>query len=265
MALDATPKGANANSYVTVAEANAYFLDRLGASAWKTLADEILDISSATISAEYSTLDDTTLVTVAGVVAPTPALALNDSIQIVTDVSAADGSYPIVKVISTTSFQYAVSGDASAVSSISYMDRSNVSQKASALIMATRYLDQLSYLGERTEDTQALAFPRMFLPDPDATAVYVGQTMRLRRDYLDEDTVPKRIKHATYELAFSLLKNPELLADPDLRQYKKVTIDQVLSVEVNANALQRPIDRNILNYIGPLLKAGASPAVALKR
>lgn len=37
MALDATPGGVNADSYVTVAEADAYFGNRLHASAWTAL------------------------------------------------------------------------------------------------------------------------------------------------------------------------------------------------------------------------------------
>ena len=34
MPVDATPKGPNATSYVTLAEADAYFLDRYGAAKW---------------------------------------------------------------------------------------------------------------------------------------------------------------------------------------------------------------------------------------
>src|SRR5687767_4534435 len=49
MALDATPKGAAANSYVTRAEANAYFADRAWASAWASATDATKD--AALISA----------------------------------------------------------------------------------------------------------------------------------------------------------------------------------------------------------------------
>ena len=40
VALIATPKAPNANSYGTVAEAEAYFAGRLNATAWTALADE---------------------------------------------------------------------------------------------------------------------------------------------------------------------------------------------------------------------------------
>jgi len=145
------------------------------------------------------------------------------------------------------------------------LDRSTYSDKAKALIMATRYLDQLMYFGERTTTTHKLSFPRMFLTDPDATAMYWGQALRLRTDYFDENTIPDRILFATYELALRLLSDPELTGDPTVRQFRKVSIDGVLSVEFNSNSLVRPLDRNILNYISPLLKSGGSSTVLLRR
>ena len=265
MALDATLKGASANSYVTVSDADSYFSDRLGSSSWNSIGDEIIGISSASISGVYSLLDDQTEVTVSGINAPSPGLALGDSMQIVTDILGVDGTHFIVKVVSSTSFKFLVSGNHSAVSSISYLDRSTYSDKAKALIMATRYLDQLMYLGERTTTTQKLSFPRMFLPDPDATAVFWGQALRLRSDYFDNDIIPDRVLFATYELALRLLGDPELTGDPTVRQFRKVNIDGVLPVEFNENALPRALDRNILNYINPLLQAGGGPSVSLRR
>lgn len=265
MALDATVKGSSSNSYATVAQADAYFADRLGTAAWNSIGDEIISIGSATISGVYSSLDSQTEITVAGITAPSPALALGDSMQIVTDLAGVDGTHFITKVVSSTSFKFLVSGNQSAVSSITYLDRSTYSDKAKALIMATRYLDQLKYLGERTTTTQKLSFPRMFLPDPDAGAVYWGQALRLRTDYFDNDVIPDRVLFATYELALKLLGDPELAGDPTVRQFRSVSIDGVLSVTFNENALPRALDRNILNYIGPILESGSSVSVSLKR
>ena len=264
MALDATVKGSNSNSFATVAQADAYFADRLGAGAWNSINDEIINISSATINGVYSSLDDKTEVTVAGIVAPSPSLALGDSMQIVTDVAGANGTHSIIKVVSDTSFKFSVSGNQSAVSSITYLDRSG-GEKAKSLIMATRYLDQLKYLGQRTLTTQKLSFPRMFLPDPDAGSVYLAQALRLRTDYLDQNLIPDRVLFSTYELAFKLLSDPELSSDPSVRQFRKVSIDGVLSVDFNENALPRALDRNIMNFISPLLKSGGDMAVLLRR
>ena len=80
-----------------------------------------------------------------------------------------------------------------------------------------------------------------------------------------KNTIPDRILFATYELALRLLSDPELTGDPTVRQFRKVSIDGVLSVEFNSNSLVRPLDRNILNYISPLLKSGGSSTVLLRR
>lgn len=144
-------------------------------------------------------------------------------------------------------------------------DAATDSDKQKALIMATRYLDQLKYMGERTETTQALSFPRQFLPDPDAVAVYYGQTLRLREDYLSKDLIPKRIEYATCELALRLLSDTELLGDPGLRQFKEVEVDGVVRIVLDKQGLSRVVDRNILNFIGPLLRSGDTLSVALRR
>ena len=266
MALDATVKGTSSNSFATVAQANAYFADRLGADSWNSIGDEIMSLTgSASISGVYSSSDDQTEVTVAGVVALSPALAVGDQIQILTNVAGADGLHFVNKIISSTSFKYLVSGNQSSVSSISYLDRSGNTDRDKALIMATRYLDQLDYLGERTVTNQKLSFPRDFLPNPDAAAVYFGQAFRLRSDYFDKNVIPDRVLFATYELALRLLGDPELLGDPSVRQFERVSIDGVLSVDFNKNAIPRAIDRNIMNFIGPLLKTGSGIPIALKR
>ena len=48
MSLDATPSGANANSYVTVAQADTYFAGRLNASAWTESGDQEAALIHAT-------------------------------------------------------------------------------------------------------------------------------------------------------------------------------------------------------------------------
>ena len=94
MALDATVKGTSSNSFATVVQANDYFADRLGADSWNSIGDEIMSLTgSASISGLYSSLDDQTEVTVTGVVALSPALSVGDQIQILTNVSGANGSH----------------------------------------------------------------------------------------------------------------------------------------------------------------------------
>lgn len=68
--------------------------------------------------------------------------------------------------------------------------------KARALIEATRELSVLNYLGQRTDGTQALSFPREYLMDPDDPDSF----------YYANTEIPQRVKDATCELALEFLK-----------------------------------------------------------
>lgn len=69
--------------------------------------------------------------------------------------------------------------------------------KAKALVMATRYLDELEYIGDRVTTTQALAWPR--------TEAACG-------DWSFSTTViPKPVQQATFDVAELLLTDPTLL------------------------------------------------------
>lgn len=66
-----------------------------------------------------------------------------------------------------------------------------------ALIMATRYLDELDWIGSRANSTQALAWPR--------TEAKCGEW-----DFAS-NAIPQPIKQATFDLAEALLASPALL------------------------------------------------------
>jgi hypothetical protein len=70
-------------------------------------------------------------------------------------------------------------------------------EKSKALIAATRYLDQLEWIGSKTDPTQALLWPRV-----DASC---GE-----KSYAT-DVIPEEVKYATFDLADSLLINPSLV------------------------------------------------------
>jgi len=90
-----------------------------------------------------------------------------------------------------------------------------------ALRHATRLIDRLSFLGEATEDAQALAWPRELLLDPDRPRLQLSAT-----------AIPRRVREACGELALGLLREgaaPDAgLADGAI--YKRAKVD-VLEVE----------------------------------
>jgi hypothetical protein len=88
----------------------------------------------------------------------------------------------------------------------------NPTQKEAALIQATRFLEQMRFLGYKSDSAQALKFPRTGIYDEDG-------------DQYDVDTVPSDIQRATAELAFALTQNPDLLTTDGMSKYRSVTIE----------------------------------------
>ena len=115
--------------------------------------------------------------------------------------------------------------------------------KGRALIMATRYLDELEWIGSRASSTQALAWPR--------TDAVCGEWT-----FTDAE-IPQPIKQATFDLAEALLASPALLGGtgpgnaeliPGIpnASLRRASVD-VISVEFKDGAV--PASRNALNVL----------------
>jgi hypothetical protein len=83
--------------------------------------------------------------------------------------------------------------------------------KAAALVMATRLIDAYcEFLGFRKSDSQALQWPRVQVPDREASGVFFVPGMMMGAgpmapQYLSSNTVPQCVIDATCELARELL------------------------------------------------------------
>ena len=154
MALDATLGGASANSYVTVAEADAYFATSFGRTAW---------------------------------------------------------------------------GSASAAN------------KEIVLIESTRLLDLLvSWKGYVKSDTQALRWPRTYVPNIDG---------RYLESYISDSIVPKDVKNAVFELAYSLLSNGGFQAsENELAKVKVGPVSIDFSDTVKSNGLPKMVSDMIARW-----------------
>jgi hypothetical protein len=79
-----------------------------------------------------------------------------------------------------------------------------------ALVEATRDLSLLDYEAERTDDVQALSWPRQYAINPDAPTGSADPTIPVLIDglpvYFADDEIPQRVKDATCELALQYLK-----------------------------------------------------------
>lgn len=118
-------------------------------------------------------------------------------------------------------------------------------QKGQALVTATSMLDEIIWAGIAVSDSQALAFPRSgTYYDPK-----FGQYIEL-----SETEVPIRIKKATYELAYHLLNNDNLLDDTG--SVKDLSVGSIrLSLVLPANKFPKVVK----NLIKPLqINAGSN-------
>jgi hypothetical protein len=119
--------------------------------------------------------------------------------------------------------------------------------KGRALIMATRYLDELSYVGARASTTQALLWPR--------TDAACGEW-----EFTDSE-IPQPIKQATFDLAEYLLGDSNVLSGagagsseliPGIpnANLKRARIDVI---DVEFNSAGQAESKNALNVV-PHLK-----------
>lgn len=120
--------------------------------------------------------------------------------------------------------------------------------KGRALIMATRYLDELSFIGEKAAATQALLWPR--------TSAECGDWS------FTSSEIPKPIKQATFDLAEHLLGDStalsgagagssELISGIPNANLKRAQID-VITVEFNSTT--QADSKNALNIVPHLSK-----------
>jgi len=79
-------------------------------------------------------------------------------------------------------------------------------QRAVALAMASRLMDaSYQFVGVKTNDAQALQWPRYRCPDPDRDDMIRLDRLTVWGNWLPEDLVPPAIVQATCELARELL------------------------------------------------------------
>ncbi len=122
----------------------------------------------------------------------------------------------------------------------------SVPDRTRALLQATARLDLEKWLGVRVTDTQALAWPREYVIDPDKSGTNVGSTLARPYDvvvYLPTTTIPARIKTGTAELALQILAagTADLFAPDTTREVTREKVD-VIEVEYASASSRRTED-----------------------
>ena len=118
-------------------------------------------------------------------------------------------------------------------------------EKNQALVTATSVLNDEKWVGTAISDSQLLAFPR--------AGSYFDP--RLGYDVSLSDSVPDRIITATYELAYHLLNNEDVLDDAGT-----VSSVQVGPISLNIKTIAVIIPPTVKRLIRPLLVNAGSNA-----
>src|SRR5690348_15449444 len=111
-------------------------------------------------------------------------------------------------------------------------DAATSGEQDSALIMAAKRIDQENFIGVRTSSTQALKWPRAYVPIPGENYVYGVR-------YFDSNTIPQQVKDAQCEYALLMIAS-DVLAQDDLANFKSVRVGPI-SVDFN-----QPVNSGVL-------------------
>lgn len=142
--------------------------------------------------------------------------------------------------------------DANSYSSISFADAyfetrlgssawDSATDPEAALIQATRVLDyNFDWIGYRNTDTQSLAWPRSFAPDPDS------RWITLDGQYVDNTVVPTSIREATCEMALFLITNSGYSGEAN--DLKNIQVGPI-KLGYNTMSLSYPIPKTVLEML----------------
>ncbi len=139
-------------------------------------------------------------------------------------------------------------------------------EKEQYLTASTNRLDMEEYGGEKTDDNQALEWPRRWILKREEEGV-VDESTDI--DYYDPDVVPRQMKIATFELAMWLLEeyNEEpMVSRVDMERMTEYSVGP-LSVKMrNVKRNELPdIVKRALKAIGPNAWKGNISSIKLVR
>lgn len=124
---------------------------------------------------------------------------------------------------------------------------------------ATTRLDYEDFVGSKTDDTQALQWPRNYVMNRDATGKY----------YHDSNTIPRELKLATYQLIMFYLEEAAGLYPVTRREQARLSRNKVGPLDVDirkANETDLPSEvLRALRSIGPEVWTGGKATIKLVR
>src|SRR3954447_19660411 len=134
--------------------------------------------------------------------------------------------------------------------------------KEKALAMATRLIDEeFQFNGFRVSSSQALQWPRMRCPDPDAAgSPVILAAMPSLEPYVASDRVPVRVVQATCEMARELLivDRTSPPAGEGIAMQRNADLSEISYNKKDRRPIITCVAHNLLCKYGRLLKKAAS-------
>lgn len=123
-------------------------------------------------------------------------------------------------------------------------------RKDAALAMATRLIDQeFQFAGYKTDELQALQWPRTEVRDPDLGEPVAGSPKFISNYYLDPNVIPAAVVNATCELAIQLL-NGNRTGDSQGAGIKRVRLEGAIEVEFDSEtAAPSILTRDVIHLL----------------
>jgi hypothetical protein len=120
----------------------------------------------------------------------------------------------------------------------------------SALVTATLILDENHFIGVAVSSEQSLGWPRKGATTFDPKyGMYVTYT---------ETEIPERLKKATYEMAYQLLSNEDLL-DQKTQTFEEISVGSITIKDSNSDVTRTPIVPSLVRkFLKPLLVQGGN-------
>lgn len=120
--------------------------------------------------------------------------------------------------------------------------------KTAALIWAARVIDsRIEWMGQRSSSTQAMSWPRAYVPDPDPA--YLPDDSLY--GYIPIDVIPSDIKVAQFEMALALISG-DITAQPSTTGINSLAVGS-LKLDFAGNSQQpntfpRQVDELLCKY-----------------
>ncbi|QGH74599.1 head-tail adaptor Ad1 [Bacteriophage DSS3_VP1] len=125
----------------------------------------------------------------------------------------------------------------------------SVAIKEQALVTATRFVDERSWIGQAVSSSQKLGWPRN-------GATYLDPKLGVQIS-VPNDEVPERVKSAVFEQALHFINNGAVLGSSS-NVYESITVGSISLTDANSKSKVSKTASSVISLVGPLVRFGSN-------